>query len=533
MAGGEDVFSLSGEEDLSEQEDDGYYFDSDNGNSDDDSLGYGEAESEDDEESLSRKVQYVVLTPELVKEKQQAATHDVVSVLSVSPGDARALLRHFNWNVGRLQEDWFQDESTIRTEVGIKERSTGHASGPSTDQCGICFESYSAGEMFSESCGHSFCRSCWKGYFKSAAMDGPSALTLRCPFPKCTNLVCEEHWEAMASPDTLGRYREFEMRSYVEQNRRVKWCPAPGCQFAVECAAAESTPTDVTCRCGNSFCWSCMEEAHRPVDCDTVRKWNVKNSAESGNVSWILANSKPCPQCKRPIEKNQGCMHMTCTQCKYEFCWLCLGDWKEHGGNTGGYYSCNRYEAARKRGEYDELEKRRDMAKSSLERFMHFCERWAEHNKSQKEAKKNLTEFKENMQALSSQLAQPTSQLNFVVDAIKQVAECRRILKWTYAYGYYLSEDTPPSTRSFFEFLQGEAEHSLERLNDQTEQELKPFLVTELTTASEASFNEFRSKLIGLTDVTKNYFDKLVRELEQDLGQIGVKYTDSSPPTRG
>jgi len=224
---------------------------------------------------------------------------------------------------------------------------------------------------------------------------------------------------------------------------------------------------------------------------------------------------------------------MTCTQCKYEFCWLCLGDWKEHGGNTGGYYSCNRYEAARKRGEYDELEKRRDMAKSSLERFMHFCERWAEHNKSQKEAKKNLTEFKENMQALSSQLAQPTSQLNFVVDAIKQVAECRRILKWTYAYGYYLSEDTPPSTRSFFEFLQGEAEHSLERLNDQTEQELKPFLVTELTTASEASFNEFRSKLIGLTDVTKNYFDKLVRELEQDLGQIGVKYTDSSPPTRG
>lgn len=73
------------------------------------------------------------------------------------------------------------------------------------------------------------------------------------------------------------------------------------------------------------------EDAHHPVDCDTVAKWMLKNRMESENVSWVLANSKPCPKCKVPIEKNGGCMHMTCRPpCGYEFCWLWLGSWSQH-----------------------------------------------------------------------------------------------------------------------------------------------------------------------------------------------------------
>lgn len=30
----------------------------------------------------------------------------------------------------------------------------------------------------------------------------------------------------------------------------------------------------------------CTEEAHRPVDCGTVAKWILKNSAESENMNW-------------------------------------------------------------------------------------------------------------------------------------------------------------------------------------------------------------------------------------------------------
>jgi ariadne-1 len=135
----------------------------------------------------------------------------------------------------------------------------------------------------------------------------------------------------------------------------------------------------------------CAEEAHRPVSCDTVSKWILKNSAESENMNWILAYSKPCPKCKRPIEKNQGCMHMTCTPpCKFEFCWLCLGAWSDHGDGTGGFYACNRYQSAKMGGMYDEAEARRERAKNSLERYMHYYERWASNQTSRQKAQADL-----------------------------------------------------------------------------------------------------------------------------------------------
>ena len=73
----------------------------------------------------------------------------------------------------------------------------------------------------------------------------------------------------------------------------------------------------------------------------------MKSSSESGNLKWIYLNTKMCPKCRKPIEKNQGCNHMRCNPggCGYEFCWLCMGDWKEHGNTTGGFYKCNKYDS--------------------------------------------------------------------------------------------------------------------------------------------------------------------------------------------
>jgi len=60
-------------------------------------------------------------------------------------------------------------------------------------------------------------------------------------------------------------------------------------------------------------------------------------------------------QCKAPIEKNDGCNHMTCTNrlCRHEFCWICRKDWKLHSSDTGGFFRCNRWEGEQDHEFYD------------------------------------------------------------------------------------------------------------------------------------------------------------------------------------
>ena len=56
---------------------------------------------------------------------------------------------------------------------------------------------------------------------------------------------------------------------------------------------------------------------------------------------------------------------------QYEFCWICMGDWGDHGSSTGGYYKCNKYEAKEGEGDNDVAK-----AKAELDRYLHYYKRW-------------------------------------------------------------------------------------------------------------------------------------------------------------
>ncbi|KAM0940134.1 putative transcription factor interactor and regulator CCHC(Zn) family [Dioscorea sansibarensis] len=505
--------------DLESMDDDFYSGDTGMGSDDGDGgYDFGDNESDGSEDIISHRQQcnYIILSEADIKRHQEDDINRVSTVLSLPRVSACILLRYYNWSVSRVHDEWFADEENVRKAVGLLEKPI-EMENIQELCCGICFENYPRDMMSSAACGHPFCGACWRGYIGTSISDGPGSLSLRCPDPSCGAAVGQDMINFLASDEDKEKYSRYLLRSYIEDNRKTKWCPAPGCDFAVEFIMGSGS-YDVSCNCSYGFCWNCTEEAHRPVDCSTVAKWILKNSAESENMNWILANSKPCPKCKRPIEKNQGCMHITCTPpCKFEFCWLCLGAWSEHGERTGGFYACNRYETAKQEGAYDESERRREMAKNSLERYTHYYERWATNQSSRQKAFADLHSMQtEKLDKLSDKQSQPESQLKFVTEAWSQIVECRRVLKWTYAYGYYLPEHDR-AKRQFFEYLQGEAESGLERLHRCAEKEIQSYFEAD---SPSKDFNDFRSKLAGLTSVTRNYFENLVRALETGLKDV-------------
>ena len=69
---------------------------------------------------------------------------------------------------------------------------------------------------------------------------------------------------------------------------------------------------------------------------------------------------------------------MTC-KCGYEFCWLCMGDYRKHREETGSYL-CNSFEDVKRIGRAGPADKDDPvMIERELKRLEHYSTRYIEH----------------------------------------------------------------------------------------------------------------------------------------------------------
>merc|ERR1712113_792986 len=96
----------------------------------------------------------------------------------------------------------------------------------------------------------------------------------------------------------------------------------------------------------------------------------------------------------------------------------------------------------------------------------------------------------------------PEKYMEFLLHAQAQIARCRRFLKWTYAFGFFLKASD--DRQKLFEFHQGQLEGTVERLSDLVENtRWEDYL--ELDVAESKAFEQQRLQTVGLTKVVHDF----------------------------
>lgn len=423
------------------------------------------------------------------------------------------MLVEYRWDKEKLLDQFYSDPERVLQKAGaiqgpIEKMVPKNISG--SFRCPVTYDQVPYSLTLSMGCEkrgdteHRFSLEAWQDYFISRVKDGSTCLFTKCQARGCSCVVSPRVWRlVLTSPlgdtdhqmicrDTLSRYERILSSNYVDMNRHIKWCPSPSCGWAVQ---AIGPCREVTCsHCRTSFCFRCGLDAHAPLNCKGLAAWNEKCSNESETANWFVANTKKCPQCKTHIEKNQGCNHMHCNMCKFDFCWICLGKWADHGANTGGFYQCNKYDPNSGKKHEEDI----SQAKRDLDRYIHYYKRYQGHDSALKFANKQREQAEARMTDLQKKGGKGWIDVQFIMEAVEQVIECRRVLKYTYAYAFQMP-DGP--RKQLFEYSQGLLEANTEKLHELSEQDVEQI---------------DRAELINYSRVTKSFLTSLLDEVARE-----------------
>ncbi|KAI4260937.1 MAG: hypothetical protein LQ352_000092 [Teloschistes flavicans] len=397
---------------------------------------------------------------------QQNEQIDEVSAILGQPAESSAiLLRHLRWNKERLIERYMDRPTAVLEEAGL---GPGGGGPPKVESlrgftCTICYDDEPGIKTYAMKCGHRYCVDCYLQYLAQKIKAEGEAARIQCPTDGCSRIVGAKTVDLLATQDVKDRYQVLLTRTYVDDLVNLKWCPAPNCEYAVDCAVKRQelnkiVPT-VACHCKHQFCFGCTLNEHQPTPCSLVKMWLKKCEDDSETANWISANTKECPKCASTIEKNGGCNHMTCRKCKHEFCWICMGLWSEHGTS---WYNCNRFEDKSGSGDGNQQAKSRQ----SLERYLHYYNRYANHEQSAKLDKDLYLKTEKKMISVQSSSGLSWIEVQFLQTASHALQQCRQTLKWTYAFAFYLARN---NLTEIFEENQKDLEMAVESLSEMFE----------------------------------------------------------------
>ncbi|XP_076639258.1 linear Ubiquitin E3 ligase isoform X3 [Colletes latitarsis] len=206
-------------------------------------------------------------------------------------------------------------------------------------ECELCTGRFAMSQMISMlKCVHRCCNDCAKNYFTIQISDRniTDAVCPYCKEPNLKDATEDEVLEYFSNLDIQLKtlldppihelfQRKLRDRTLM-QDPNFKWCIQCSSGFYADPDQKRLICPDcrsVTC----AFCRRPWEKQHEGITCEQFAAWKDENDPDyqaAGLAKHLADNGIDCPKCKfRYSLSRGGCMHFTCSQCKYEFCCGC------------------------------------------------------------------------------------------------------------------------------------------------------------------------------------------------------------------
>lgn len=202
--------------------------------------------------------------------------------------------------------------------------------------CELCASRLPEHEMVSMlRCTHRCCRECARLYF-TVQITERSIIDCVCPYCKLPELesLPEDAWlEYFAHLDILLKtLLETDVHELFQRKLRDRTLARdPNFRWCMECSSGffvHPKQKKVRCpECRSVSCAACRKPwntNHEGLTCEQYTAWLEDNDPERSLTAiqqHLRDNGLECPRCHFKYSLSRGgCMHFTCTQCKYEFC---------------------------------------------------------------------------------------------------------------------------------------------------------------------------------------------------------------------
>ncbi|KAK8028617.1 hypothetical protein PG991_005673 [Apiospora marii] len=199
-------------------------------------------------------------------------------------------------------------------------------------------------------CGHDFdiCRECLSTFISTQIQSRGHGVVdnIICATPDCHHRYTHDEIRCLATPDVFATYDRYATINSVRDLPNFRGCLRDGCDGGglydgpdvaadgpTELLLPSKDPNNIMCiECGFHMCFTCQTPWHKGLRCAEAAAQREHGDPHYRRTRrWLAQNTKACPGqgCGVQVAKGEGCFHMTCSRCQFEFCWECLADWRE------------------------------------------------------------------------------------------------------------------------------------------------------------------------------------------------------------